>query len=187
MVYISGGNELIDPGTVFKHIDIKAGDRLADLGCGGAAHFVVPAAQKIGSQGLVYAVDILKSALKSVASISRLEGVQNVKTIWSNLEITDATTIKKESLDAAFLINILFQSKQHENIIKEAVRLIKRGGQLLVIDWGRGASTFGPPVVDRVKPENIKKIAQNLKLKLLDEFEAGTYHFGLVFKKVTSS
>src|SRR3989338_11597175 len=104
MVYISGGNELLDPEEIFKHIELKGGQRVADLGCGGAGHFVLPAAQKVGSLGTVYAVDILKSVLQTVASKARLEGVANVKTVWSNLELPGATKIPKESLDAAFLI-----------------------------------------------------------------------------------
>lgn len=183
MVYISGGNELLDPQEIFKHTEIKAGDKIADLGCGGAGHFTIPAANRVGSQGIVYAVDILKSVLNSVSSIARLEGVHNVSPVWSNLEIIGATNIPEKSVDLAFLKNILFQSKQHENIFKEAYRLLKEEGQLLVVDWGQGASPFGPAVVDRVKPADLKEIAKKTGFKLMDEFAAGNYHFGLVFKK----
>jgi ubiquinone/menaquinone biosynthesis C-methylase UbiE len=116
-------------------------------------------------------------------SKARLEGVTNIKTVWSNLEIVGATKIKKESLDFALLINILFQSKEHENIIKEAIRLLKKDGKLLVADWSQAPASFGPPLIDRIKPETVKKIASNLNLKLIDEFDAGTYHYGLIFKK----
>lgn len=183
MVYISGGNELLNPEEIFKHLDIKAGAKIADLGCGGAGHFTIPAAQKVGNQGVVYAVDILKSVLKSIVSRARLEGISNVKIVWSNLEIVGATKIPKESLDIAFLINILFQSKQHENLFKEASRLLKNKGSLLVVDWQPRGGSFGPPLIDRVKPEKVKEIAQKLNLKLIDEFPAGTYHYGLVFQK----
>src|SRR3989338_2320784 len=179
MVYISGGNELLDPGEIFSHINLKAGMKVGDLGCGGAGHFTVPAGRKVGSQGLVYAVDILKSVLQSVVSRARLEGLGNIRTVWSNLEIAGATRIPKEGLDIAFLINILFQSKQDDNIIAEAVRLLKKEGELLIIDWKSSGSSFGPPAVDRIKPETIKSIAKKLNLKLIDEFDAGTYHYGL--------
>ena len=174
---------MLDAKEIFTHIEIKAGDKVADLGCGRAGHFVIPAAHKVGSQGLVYAVDILKSVLNSVAGTARLEGVNNIKIVWSNLEVVGATKIPAESLDSAFLINILFQSRQHENIFKEAFRLLKKGGRLLVIDWAGGASAFGPAIVDRIDFQEIKKIAGGLGLQLIDEFSAGTYHLGLVFKK----
>lgn len=183
MTYISGGNELLDQAKIFDRLGIKIGSKVADLGCGSAGHFVIPAAQKVGNHRIVYAVDILKSVLQSVVTKGRLEGVNNIKTVWSNLEIVGATKIKEESLDFALLINILFQSKKHENIIKEAVRLLKPEGKLLVIDWDLGSTNFGPPQEMRLKPEVIKKMAAGLNLKLLDEFQAGTYHYGLIFSK----
>ncbi|MFA6215649.1 MAG: class I SAM-dependent methyltransferase [Patescibacteria group bacterium] len=183
MVYISGGNELLDPMAIFTRLGLKTGSKIADLGCGGAGHFVIPAARLVGENTTVYAVDILKSALQSVTSKARLEGIYNVKPIWSNLEIVGAAKIPEKSLDFALLINNLFQSKEHENLFKEALRLLKDDGQLLIIDWKMENGTFGPPLVDRVKPEAVKKIANKLNLKLVDEFAAGAYHYGLIFRK----
>ncbi|HLC89441.1 MAG TPA: class I SAM-dependent methyltransferase [Patescibacteria group bacterium] len=183
MVYISGGNELLDPVMILNRLGVKSGLRLADLGCGGAGHFIIPAARFVGDKTTVYAVDILKSVLQSVTSKAYFQGIKNIKPVWANLETFGSTKIPKESLDFVFLINILFQSKQDENIIKEAERLLKTGGKLLVIDWNQNPTSFGPPPIDRIKPEVVKKICHDLNLKLIDEFEPGIYHFGLIFKK----
>lgn len=183
MVYISGGNELLDPAKILGRLGIKTGHHLADLGCGGAGHFIIPAAHLLGDDTIIYAVDILKSVLRSVTSKARLEGVSNIKPIWSNLEIVGATKIRKNSLDFALLINVLFQSKQHENILKEALRLLKDKGKLLIVDWHKISSSFGPPSDDRVSTKEIKAKAKKVGFKLVDEFKAGNYHFGLIFKK----
>ena len=68
-------------------------------------------------------------------------------------------------------------------MVTEAIRLLKPKGKLLVIDWGNAMTSFGPPPADRVKPETVKTLAKKLKLLLLDEFEAGSYHYGLIFQK----
>lgn len=183
MVYISGGSELINPDYLFKQLDIQQGMRIADLGCGGNGRFCIPAGRLVGQRGIIYAVDILKSVLQEVAKKARLEGVNNVKPIWSNLEIYGATKIKDSSVNIAFLINILFQAKEHKEIIREATRILKPGGKLLIVDWTQTATPFGPSLVDRVKPEDLKKIARNINLELVDEFKAGKYHFGLLFIK----
>lgn len=183
MVYISGGNELLDPAAIFARLGLKTGSKVADLGCGGAGHFIVPAARIVGEHRIAYAVDILKSALRSVTSKARLEGINNIRPVWSNLEIIGATKIKEGSLDFALLINILFQSKNRDNIIHEAYRLLKKEGKLLVIDWNQNLASFGPPPEDRVLPEEVKKNAKKAKFELIDAFEAGTYHYGLIFQK----
>ena len=183
MAYISGGNELLDAEKNLKRLGVKTGMYVADLGCGGAGHFIIPAAKLVGGDGLAYAVDILKSVLQSVVSRARLGGISNIKAVWSNLETPGATNIPAGSLDAALVINILFQSKQHDNILKEAVRLLKPGGKLLVIDWDKNNSSFGPPQLDRVTPQAVQSITGKLGLRLLEEFEAGPSHYGLTFQK----
>lgn len=184
MVYISGGNELLDPMEILGRLGVKSGSVVADLGCGGAGHFVIPAAKLVGQKTNVYAVDVKKSVLASVNSIGRLEGVNNIKSIWSDLEILGATKIPKESVDYALLINTLFFSKKHKEILQEAIRLVKLGGKIMVVDWKeKGLAGFGPTEDDRINPKQIKTIAQELKLQLTDEFIAGNHHFGLIFVK----
>ncbi|MBN1779310.1 MAG: class I SAM-dependent methyltransferase [Candidatus Buchananbacteria bacterium] len=176
-------NALVDSTLLFSHLKLSAGMTVADLGCGTSGQFVVAAAKLVGETGLVYAVDILKSALQAAVSRSRLAGLNNVKSVWSNLEIYGATKIAEQSLDAAFLINTLYQSENKEAIIKEAVRLIKSGGHLLVVDWSKDKEFFGLSVDRKVDVDEIKKNASDQKLKLIDQFAASQHHFGLVFKK----
>lgn len=183
MVYVSRGNTLLDPQAIFKRLGLKAGDRIANLGCGGAGHFTAAAARLIGDKSTIYIVDILKSALKTTASKARLEGIANIKPVWANLEIAGATNVPENSLNFAFLINVLFESKKQENILAEAKRLLKSGGRLLVVDWSQAPSPFGPPQASRVNPAKLQDSAQKLNLKLIDQFQAGPYHFGLIFQK----
>lgn len=183
MVYISGGNELLDPAEILGRLGIRTGHKVANLGSGRSGHFTIPAARLVGSQTYVYAVDVLQSVLRSLLTKARIEGVSNIKTVWSNLEVAGATKIPAKSLDFALVINILFQSKERQNIIGEAVRLLKDGGKLLVIDWNQIPAAFGPPSDDRVKTAEVKKIAKELNLKLIDDFDAGNYHYGLIFEK----
>jgi ubiquinone/menaquinone biosynthesis C-methylase UbiE len=183
MVYATRGKELLDPQAIFERLGLKAGARMAHLGCGGAAQFTVPAAKIVGEKSLVYAVDILKPVLDATLGKARLEGIYNLKPVWSNLEIVGATNIPSASLDFALLINILFESKQQRNIMEEAARLLRSGGKLLVIDWSEVESAFGPAQGTRTKPEKVEQYAKELNLKLIDRFQPGTYHFGLIFQK----
>lgn len=183
MAYISGGNELLDPLEILARLGVKTGSKVADLGCGGAGHFIIPAAHLVGSNTVAYAADIMKTVLHAVASKARIEGVNNIRTVWTNLENVGATNIKEKSLDFSLLINVLFQSKNRQKMITEAIRLLKDEGKLLVIDWNKVATTLGPPVENRVDEMEIKKTAQSLNLKLVDEFKAGKYHYGLIFQQ----
>ncbi len=182
MVYVSGGNELIDPLKLLSRLRVTTGSVVADLGCGGAGHFVIPAAKLVGRKTNVFAVDILKSVLASVTSLGRLEGVSNIKAVWADLEIPGGTNIKPASLDCALLVNTLFLSTKHEAILQEAVRLVKSGGKISVVEWKDQGQNFGPTKTALVDPEKIKLMAKKLNLKLIDQFDAGKHHYGLTFQ-----
>jgi ubiquinone/menaquinone biosynthesis C-methylase UbiE len=183
--HFSGGNEFLNAHELLKYkLGVCAGSELADLGCGGSGYFVFEAARLVGKKGTVYAVDILKLVLKNIEHRAEMLGYDNIKTVWSNLEEIGATKINNSSLDFALLINILFQNKEHGKIIREAARMLKRGGKLLIIDWQAGYLSFGPPPEMKLKPEVLTDLALGAGLKRLEFFEAGEYHFGIIFEKI---
>ncbi|TAL19414.1 methyltransferase domain-containing protein [Patescibacteria group bacterium] len=179
MPYLPSGTELLNPFQILERAGVKEGMRVADLGSGAIGHFVFPAGRMVGKNGAVYAVDILKSALAGVESRAKIEGAANVQTVWADIEVVGATNIPAGTLDIVLLINNL----PKQSMVAEAVRLLKPGGKLLVVDWSPTASPFGPPSKDRVDKETAKRLAAEQKLRLKDEFQAGRYHYGLVFEK----
>jgi len=180
---VAGGNELLNPEKVLKKGGISYGFRVGDLGCGGMAYFTLQAGKMVGDKGQVYAVDVVKSILPSIETKIKLEGLTNIKTVWSNLEIFGATKIPEATLDLALVINVLFQSKKQKEIMEEAIRLLKKGGKLIVVDWQASGAPLGPQAKDRIPPEKVEEIAQSLNLKKEKSFEAGPYHYGFVFAK----
>jgi ubiquinone/menaquinone biosynthesis C-methylase UbiE len=179
-----GGSALIDANLILSKAGVEGKNKVADLGCGFAGHFVFPAAKAVGKKGLVYAVDILRTVLETVDKRARLENFSNIKTVWSNLEIFGATKIGDGSLDVAMLINTLYQSHKRAEILREAVRLLKKNGRLVVVEWKSIATPFGPPLEERVKKELVDIAAKKLGLKPEEEFAAGQYHYGLIYVKL---
>lgn len=183
MQKIPGGNELLNPAELLKKAGVATSMKVGDFGCGGMGYFTLQAAKIVGDNGLVYGVDILKSALTSVASLAKQSGLDNVRTIWSNIEIPGATKIPAASLDVALVKNVLFQTKKRREFLKEAARLLKSGGTMIVVDWKMVGSPLGPSPHDRVSPEEIRRLARELGFDEVDSFEAGQFHFGLLFRK----
>ncbi|MEA2064716.1 MAG: methyltransferase domain-containing protein [Patescibacteria group bacterium] len=178
-----GGNKLLDAKKILERVEIAEGMKVADLGCGGAGHFCVPAAHLVGNSGIVYAVDIQKIVIEGVRSRRKTEGIDNLKTIQANIENYKSTGIKDGFCDLVMLINILFQSHKYFDILKEAIRMLKNSGTLLIVDWNQSVIPFGPPLESRVKKSEINALLYKLASERIDEFDAGKYHFGMIFKK----
>jgi hypothetical protein len=81
------------------------------------------------------------------------------------------------------MINTLYQSQKRAELLRESIRLIKRGGYLLVVEWKNTSTPIGPPPDAKVKKESLSQGAQKLGLTLEEEFEAGEYHYGMLFVK----
>lgn len=174
---------LFDIHGILNKIAISENHQVAELGCGNFGYFVFPTAKLIGTRGRLYAVDILKTTLDEIRKRALLENLQQIETVWSNLEVFKGTKIESSSLDRALLINVLHQSTKRVEILREAVRMLKSGGRLLIVEWKASDSPFGPSGDKRVSKEALKQAAPKLGLVLETEFEAGTYHYGLIFHK----
>jgi ubiquinone/menaquinone biosynthesis C-methylase UbiE len=184
MLNITGGNILLDVNHILSKAQINENIKVADFGCGSSGHFIFPASKIVGKYGKIYAVDILKTTLEAINKRIKQENIKNIKTIWSNLEIFKATKIESGSLDVGMLLNTLYQSHKKAEILREVIRTIKKGGKLLVVEWKNISSPFGPPKEEQVKADLLKTGAQKLGLKIEDEFDAGRYHYGILFTKM---
>ena len=178
-----GGRELLDAHELLiNQLGISYGSKVADLGCGTTGYFAFQAAQAAGDTGLVYVVDILKLILKNIDNRAKMLGFDNIKTIWSNLENYGATEINDGSMDYAFLINVLFQNKKPETILREAARLLRKGGKILVVDWKMVNFLWADKI--KILPERVRELALGAGLKEIKEINAGKFHYGLIFEKI---
>ena len=177
------GPTFLNPEHILKQAGLVSGQWVADLGCG-AGYFVLPAARLVGDEGRVYGVDVLKTALSSVGSKARLFGLSNVHLVWANVEIYGASKgIQDESIDMVLMVQLLSQSKKRKDIFKEADRILKKDGQLVIIDWKSDRSPFSPRQEEHVTVDEVKKLASDQYFKLAQEIKVSAYHFCLIFSK----
>ena len=176
-----GTGGFLNPEQVIKQLNIKAGMHVADFGCG-AGYFVIPMAKLVTNEGKVYALDVLDSALESVRSRARIEGLFNIVPNRCNLEILGSSQIENNSIDLVLLSNILFQSDNKAGIIKEANRILKENGELVIIDWNEN-QPLGPSKDLFVPIEKIRGIVEQSSLKFKQNLFIDQYHWGMVFTK----
>lgn len=174
-------DSFINPEIILRDIGLQPGMQVADLGCG-TGYFVFPAARVVGLRGRVYAVDVQKNALEKLKKEAQTHNIVGIVPIWSDIEVVGATKIPEQSLDMVFLVNTLFQLKEKSIAIAEAKKFLKPNGQLLIIDWQPGDTAIGPTVDKRISLANIRQITTQIGFKEEKSVNAGTHHFGLLFK-----
>lgn len=178
------GTQYLDPEALLRLAGIRPRMVVADLGAG-AGFFTFAAARLVTEDGAVYVIDIVKSILQHLMVEAEHRAYHNIHPVWSNLEIVGAAReVADGSADLTLLDNVLYESSKRPEMIQEAVRMMKAGGRLLVIDWIPGLDTpFGPAQDKRVQPEMVVETCKTLGVPLVKDFRAGQFHFGLLFEK----
>lgn len=169
--------EFLNPQQILNQLELRADMVAADFGCGSGG-WVIPLAKKL-EEGKVYALDILREPLSALEGKAKAEKILNIETAIADVE--EGTKLLPESCDLVLMTNLLFECDDKTKVLAEGKRVLKPGGKILVVDW-RSEAAMGPQE-NRVSPEEVKKIAQDLGLKLEKEFSAGSYHYSLVFSK----
>jgi len=176
-------SQFLNPNVILNQVEIKQGMQVGDLGCG-TGYISLALAKAVGEKGKVYAVDIQKSVLDQVKKEAQAENIDNLVTVWSDLEVIGAAKIQNNIFDRVFLANILFQVEDKKAVFAEAKRMLKPDGNLILVDWKQGDMAIGPPSHNRLDLANIKQLAQEAGLIVEKEIDTGKYHFGIVFKPV---
>ena len=155
------------PARVMADLGLKSGMRIADIGCG-RGFFTFRLAKAVGKEGKVYATEISKKAIKSVADRVRRDKLTNIEPVISE---PTKTKLASESLDAAVVCLVLHHvsKKLRAPLTKDIVRAIRPGGYLYILDW-RVKAGIKHDKKRRIPRDTLIKFATDAGLTLDAEF-----------------
>jgi len=176
--------KLIDPVLILEKLEIPKGSKIADFGCG-SGYYSLPLAKLVRGEGKIWAIDILESPLEVVQSRAKMENLLNIETIQADLESLNGSGLRERSIDLVLVANLLYQVENRFNIFKEAKRVLKKSGRLVVIEWNPDIKEkpLGPNQKISFNKETIKKEAEDEGFKFEKEIEIDEYRYGLLFIK----
>jgi ubiquinone/menaquinone biosynthesis C-methylase UbiE len=175
--------KLLNTDLIIDFSDLEEDSKVADFGCGQLGYFIFPLARVIGEKGVVYAVDIIKEYLEIIKKEAEKNNLKQIKTIWHDLESSYPSKIKSSDLDAVLIINTLSQTEKPSEIIKEAGRILKENGKLIIVDWEK-TSPFKTASGKKTDKNNLIKKIPDFGFSLEKDFKAGIHNYGLIFKKL---
>ncbi len=167
----------LDPKEILNQLHLEKDIIAVDFGCGSGG-WVIPLAQKL-TDGIVYAVDIQESALSALMSKANLQGLSNIKKILADIE-RGVKQLEDSSCDLILMTNLLFQVNDKTAVFKEAKRILKESGKVLVVEWDM-ESPFGPMQENRISAGRTQEIAEKNGFILEKKIETSGYHYGLLF------
>lgn len=163
------------------HLGLKEGMRVADFGAG-SGFYSKAASEKVGYTGKVYAIEVQKDLVKKLESEVKHWGLSNVDCIWGDIERRGGTKISDNSMDAIIISNVLFQVEDRIGLIDEARRILKKGGDLLLVDWNESFGGMGPNKENIISENGARKLFESRGFKFLEKISTSEHHYGIIFK-----
>jgi ubiquinone/menaquinone biosynthesis C-methylase UbiE len=172
----------VEPREVIRALPVGPGDTVADFGAG-SGHFSFEFARAVGSEGVVYALDVLPSALEAITSQARALGLSNVIAQRCNLERANGSGLGMASVDWVIAKDVLLQNKDKGIIMREVARILKPRGRALIVEWDPDESIVGPERRLRIKPDDMKRIISEAGLTVLEQPPVGGFHYAFLIEK----
>ncbi len=120
---------LINPIKTLRGADIQPGQTVLEVGCG-TGFFTIPAAQLIGDQGCLVAMDVLSGYSERVSKKVQAADLKNVRVVKRDALDTGLDTA---SIDMVLLFGVIpFPSLPLNRLLPEMHRVLKPEGSLAV-------------------------------------------------------
>jgi arsenite methyltransferase len=164
------------PHEVITALDLKPGEVIADIGAG-SGYFSFRFAHHVGP-GRVYAVDISPDMILHMNRRSRDTGITNVTTV---LAPPDDPLLPDSSLDLVFICDTWHHVEKQDQYLAKLKKMLKPGGQLVMIDFQKRDLPVGPPLGMKIAREDLVRQLEEAGFQLLKEHTFLPYQYFLVF------
>jgi len=170
-----------DPVKNLRLLGLKEDMIVADLGAG-TGFYSIPAAQ-IVKEGKVYAIEVQKDFLQTISRKSHEAKLSNLECIWGNVEKIGGTKIGDGVVDAVIISNVFCQIEDRENFLKEAKRILKQNGKVLLIEMEENSVMLAQSHNICVSKTKLRELFEKEGFVYDKDIDTGDHHYGIIFRK----
>ena len=149
---------LIDTAKFFQELDLKQEITFLDVASGWGAYSLA-AADIIGRDGRIYAVDLWEEGISSLRKEADAKGIQNLRAFVSNA--AENIPVEDGCVDVCLMATVLHDfvaDKVEQQVMKEILRVMKPESTLAIVEFYKKEGPPGPPERVRLSPEDVDKI-----------------------------
>lgn len=165
------------PHEVISALDLKEGEVIADVGAG-SGYFSLRLANAVGERGRIYAVDISPDMIRYLNRRIRDLKVRNIATILAD---PDDPLLPEGSIDRFFLCDTWHHIENQTGYLSLMRRMLKPGGQVVMIDFQKKELPVGPPVEMKIAREDLVRQMEASGFRLVKEHTFLPYQYFLIF------
>ncbi len=165
------------PHEVITALKLKEGEVVADIGAG-SGYFTFRLARHVGDTGRVYAVDI---SPEMIIHMNRRFRDLNLKNVVTILAAPDDPLLPDASIDRFFICDTWHHIENHPHYLALMKKMLKPGGQIVMIDFKKVETPVGPPLEMRIDRKDLIKEMETNGFRVASEETFLPYQYFLVF------
>ena len=150
----------------FQKLDLNPGMVVCDLGCGNG-YWTLPMAKKVGSQGVVYAVDIQPEMLQKLRQRSDRFQLKNVRPVLGTI---DNPKLPLDTLDLLLMVDVYHEFSHPESMLWEIRRALKPTGVIALLEYRKEDETVPIKLLHKMSKRQIMKEYTKNGFKLVREY-----------------
>jgi ubiquinone/menaquinone biosynthesis C-methylase UbiE len=166
------------PEEVIAALGLRPGEVIADIGSG-SGYFALRLARAVGESGRVFAVDIDPDLIRHLNRRLRDAGVRNVQTV---LVPPDDPLLPDASIDRFFFCDVWHHVGDRPRYLRLLKRMLRPGGQVVMIDFHKRALPVGPPASMKIAREDLVAEMDKNGFRVAAEHRFLPYQYFLVFE-----
>jgi protein-L-isoaspartate O-methyltransferase len=136
-----------------KALGLKAGEAVADIGCG-TGYYASRMARVVGEKGTVYGVDIQQEMLDLLTKKMRLMSITNVKPVLGTVQ---DPKLPPESCDLMLLVDVYHEFDFPYEMVRAMIPALKKGGRLVLIEFRKEDPKVPIKEVHKMSEAQMKK------------------------------
>jgi len=162
-----------NPESILAEMGLRSGMIFLDIGCG-QGFFTIPAANIVGDNGKIYALDISQTNIDRLREKVTNAGLTNVVLKTGKAE---ELTPCDACADIIFFGIVLHDFENPLKVLEKAYGMLKQSGKLVDLDWKKEPMDMGPPMHIRFDEEKAKQLIESSGFKVQSTKKSGLYHY----------
>jgi ubiquinone/menaquinone biosynthesis C-methylase UbiE len=171
-----------NPDDNIREFGLMPGEKVVVFGSGSGGH-TLAAARALKGSGTIYGIDVRGAMVEKLKKEAQERHHLNIRVLYGNVDRLSGTGVGVMSADAVIIPDTLFAYRDKESMLKEADRIMKPGGRLLIVEWAASFAGAGPAPQDVCREEDALNFAKKAGFEYDRRFSAGSYHYALIFHK----
>ncbi|MHB9155350.1 MAG: class I SAM-dependent methyltransferase [Endomicrobiales bacterium] len=174
-----------NPREILLTAGLGQGKTLLDIGTG-TGYLALAASSVVGEQGKVYALDVHAQSIAALEKELTEKGITNVEPMTA--DAAEGIPLPEGSVDVCLLSNVLHgfvANEELEKVMGWVTRVLREEGELVIIDFHKRETPFGPSLSLRLGPQEVEDLIAPFGYVPAWRFEAGPWHYAVVMKRVS--